>query len=74
MHDLNVKKLNKLIDEFAKEGKNPDKLEIGYKTYVRLAEDDKFFNRVTKSEDSLTRFYKKIKIELVTEKHYLKIS
>lgn len=73
MNDLNVKKLNKLIDEFTKDGKSPSKLEIGYKTYIRLAEDDKFFDYVTKSDDSLTRFYKKIKIKLVTEKYYFKV-
>lgn len=73
MSELNLKTLNDMIEDFKKAGKNPDKLEIGYKTYTRLIGQDKFFDQVTKSDDSLTRFYRGIKIKLVAEKHFLAV-
>ncbi|TCM61412.1 hypothetical protein EC844_12810 [Acinetobacter calcoaceticus] len=73
MNDLSAKKINKLLEEFVTAGKKPEKLEIGFKTYARLLEDDQFFEFVTKSEDSKNRLYKGIRIKLITEKHYFKI-
>lgn len=74
MSDISVKKINKLIEEFEQEGNKVDRLEIGYKTYAALMLDQKFADKVTKSlDDSKERLYKKIKIKLLTEKHYFEI-
>ena len=74
MSDISVKKVNKLIEEFEQEGNKVDRLEIGYKTYAALMLEQKFADKVTKSmEDPKERLYKKIKIKLLTEKHYFKI-
>lgn len=74
MSDISLKKINKLIEEFEQEGNKVDRLEIGYKTYAALMLDQKFADKVTKSnEDSKERLYKKIKIKLIAEKHYFKI-
>ncbi len=73
MDNLNAKKVNRLIEEFSEKGKKPEKLEIGYKTYARLVDDEKFYDKVTKSSDSKERLYKGIKIKLVAEKHYFQI-
>ena len=74
MNDISVKKINKLIEEFEQEGNKVDRLEIGYKTYAALMLDQKFADKVTKSlDDSKERLYKKIKIKLLTEKHYFEI-
>ena len=72
--DTNLKELNKLIEEFEKDGQEPKKLIIGYKTYASLMSDNKFADKVTKdSKDMMVRYYKGIKIKMVTEKHYLEI-
>ncbi|WP_111859144.1 hypothetical protein [Acinetobacter sp. CFCC 10889] len=73
MSEINLKLINEKIDEFKKTSKIPEKLEIGYKTYARLIGQDKFFDHVTQSEDSLTRYYKGIKIKLVAEKHFFAV-
>lgn len=74
MNDLSVKKINKLIEEFEQDGHKVEVLEIGYKTYATLMSDHKFADKVTKSmENSKERLYKKIKIKLITEKHYFKV-
>ncbi|AWL29073.1 MULTISPECIES: hypothetical protein [Acinetobacter] len=73
MKEINLKVINDAIEEFKKTGNTPEKLEIGYKTYSRLVGQDKFFDHVTKSEDSLNRFYKGIRIKLVAEKHFFAV-
>ena len=74
MSDISLKKINKLIEEFEQEGNKVDRLEIGYKTYAALMLDQKFADKVTKSnEDSKERLYKKIIIKLIAEKPYFKI-
>ena len=74
MNDICVKKINKLIEDFEHEGHKVEALEIGYKTYDALMSDQKFADKVTKSmENSKEWLYKKIKIKLITEKHYFKI-
>lgn len=70
---INTDTVNQRIEEFLKLGKTPSKLEIGFKTYARLVEDDQFYVHVTKSDDSKSRMYKGIKIKLVTEKYHLKL-
>ena len=74
MSDISVKKINKLIEQFEQEGNKTQALEIGYKTYAMLMSDQKFADKVTKSaENAEERFYKKIKIKLIPEKHHFKI-
>ena len=74
MNDISVKKINKLIEEFEHQGNKVDRLEIGYKTYAALISDKKIAEKDTKSmENSKDRLYKKIKISLITEKHYFKV-
>ncbi|MDC4883039.1 hypothetical protein OHW08_14710 [Acinetobacter baumannii] len=71
---MKLKELNKLIDEFKGEGKEPKKLIIGYKNYATLMEmeHEKFQDRLTRdSKDPMIRYYKGIK--MVTEKHHLDI-
>lgn len=72
--DSSLKELNKLIDEFEKNGEEAKKLIIGYKTYASLMSDNKFADKVTKdSKDTMVRYYKGIKIKMVTEKHFLEV-
>ncbi|MGY5392576.1 hypothetical protein [Acinetobacter sp.] len=74
MNDLSVKKINKLIDEFIQSGKIPSCLIFGYKTYAMLMQDDKFADQIIKGKDEpLSRYYKKLKITLVTDKHYFQV-
>jgi len=69
--DISVKKVNKRIDEFLESGQKPQVLEIGYKTFSKLMNEDKFVNALKKDqEDPMLRFYKDIKIKMVTEKHH----
>lgn len=71
---MKLKELNKLIDEFKDKGKEPKKLIIGYKNYATLMEHEKFQDRLTRdSKDPMIRYYKGIKIKMVTEKHHLDI-
>ncbi|AXX52276.1 hypothetical protein ACOUV0_15930 [Acinetobacter baumannii] len=71
---MKLKELNKLIDEFRSKGKKPIKLIIGYKDYAVLMENEKFQDRLTRDiNDPMIRYYKGIKIKMVTEKHYLEI-
>ncbi len=72
--DLSVKEINKQIDEFKKGGNEPKALVIGYKTYARLMSENKFSDKVTKdSSDPLIRYYKNIKLKIVTEKYYFEV-
>ncbi|SPL71458.1 hypothetical protein [Acinetobacter stercoris] len=74
MIDLSVKKINKMIDEFSNSGKQPEKLLVGYKTYSRLMNDEKFAEKVVpSSDDPKLRTYKNLKIQLITEKHYFEV-
>ncbi|MHA3892093.1 hypothetical protein [Acinetobacter sp. GXMZU3951] len=74
MNDLTVKKINKQIEEFTQNGKAPSSLIFGYKTYAMLMQDDKFADQIQKGqEEPKTRYYKKLKITLVTDKHYFQV-
>ncbi|HCA5147100.1 TPA: hypothetical protein MW178_002316 [Acinetobacter baumannii] len=71
---MTLKDLNRQIDDFKSSGKSPKKLVIGYKTFAVLMEDDKFLDKVEKDkEDPMVRYYKGIKIKMVTEKHHLAV-
>ncbi|MEW5969260.1 MAG: hypothetical protein AB1706_05250 [Pseudomonadota bacterium] len=71
---MKLKELNNLIDEFKSKGKNPKKMIIGYKNYAALMESEKFQDRLTRdSKDPMNRYYKGIKIKMVTEKYHLEI-
>lgn len=70
---IDLKELNKQIDDF-KESKDPQRLIIGYKTYSKLMKENKFLDKVSKDEnDPMIRYYKEIKIKIVTEKHFFEI-
>lgn len=72
--EISVKKINKRIEDYQLEGKEPSVLEIGYKTYAQLMHEDKFADALKKDpNDQLLRFYKNIKIKVVTEKHYFEV-
>lgn len=74
MNDISVKKINKLIEDYEVHGKKAEILELGYKTYARLMSEDKFADKVTKSQSDLKeRLYKKVKIKLLAEKHHLDV-
>lgn len=74
MMEISVKKINKRIEDYQIDGKEPTVLEIGYKTYAQLMNEDKFAEALKKDpKNPLLRFYKNIKIKLVTEKHYFEI-
>ncbi|MDE4040748.1 hypothetical protein SLJ62_02185 [Acinetobacter pittii] len=71
---MTLKELNKQIDDFKSSGKDPKKLVIGYKTFAVLMENDKFLDKIEKDKDDpMVRYYKGIKIKMVTEKHHLEI-
>jgi len=70
---INLKELNKQIDDF-KEIKDPQRLIIGYKTYSKLMKENKFLDKIRKdANDPMIRYYKEIKIKIVTEKHFFEI-
>jgi len=70
---INLKELNKQIADF-KENKEPQKLIIGYKTYSKLMKESKFLDKISKdANDPMIRYYKEIKIKIVTEKHFFEI-
>ncbi|AOA58096.1 hypothetical protein [Acinetobacter larvae] len=71
--DLNKSKVDKLIEAFKAQGKTPEKLEFGYRTYARLAEDDDFFKHISKSADDKHHLYRGIRIKLITEKYHFKV-
>lgn len=72
--DKSLKNINKQINSFIEAGKQPELLIIGYKTYTSLMSEDRFAEKITKDEkDPIIRYYKGIKIQMVTEKHYFKI-
>lgn len=48
MNDINVKKVNKLIEDFEQIGNKAEVLEIGYKTYAVLMAEEKFADKVSK--------------------------
>ena len=71
---VGLKELKKAIEEFQTTGVEPTKLIIGYKTYSRLMKEDKFIDHLSKDQlDPMVRYYKGIKIKMVTEKHYLEV-
>ncbi|BAP37327.1 hypothetical protein AS4_23870 [Acinetobacter guillouiae] len=72
--EISVKQINKRIDEFQESSKKASTLEIGYKTYAKLMNEDKFADALKKDpNNSMVRYYKDIKIKLVTEKHYFEV-
>ena len=67
---IDLKELNKRIKDF-RENAEPQKLILGYKTYSKLMKEDGFVDKLSKdAQDPMIRYYKEIKIELVTEKHF----
>ena len=71
---ISVKDINKQIDRFAETGAKPQLLIIGYRTYAALMSEDKFTDKITKdNNDPMVRYYKGIKIQMVTEKHHFDI-
>ncbi|MBP2542949.1 hypothetical protein [Acinetobacter guillouiae] len=72
--EISVKQINKRIDEFQESSKKASTLEIGYKTYAKLMNEDKFADALKKDpNNTMVRYYKDIKIKLVTEKHYFEV-
>lgn len=70
---IDLKELNKQIDDF-KESKDPQRLIIGYKTYSKLMKENKFLDKISKDANNpMIRYYKEIKIKIVTEKHFFEI-
>ena len=74
MLDISVKEVNKQIDEFTEHKQKPESLQIGYKTYAKLMREDKFQDKLkSDSDNSLVKYYREIKIKIVTEKHYFEV-
>lgn len=72
--EISVKQINKRIDEFQESSKKASTLEIGYKTYAKLINEDKFADALKKDpNNTMVRYYKDIKIKLVTEKHHFEV-
>ncbi|KAF5308367.1 hypothetical protein FQR65_LT18198 [Abscondita terminalis] len=72
--EISVKQINKRIEEFQQSGKQAETLKIGYKTYAKLMNEDKFADALKKDvNDPMIRYYKDIKIKLVTEKHHFEV-
>ena len=72
--EISVKQINKRIDEFQESSKKASTLEIGYKTYAKLMNEDKFAEALKKDpNNTMVRYYKDIKIKLVTEKHQFEV-
>ena len=74
MLDISVKEVNKQIDEFTERKQKPESLQIGYKTYAKLMREDKFQDKLKSDSDNLlVKYYREIKIKIVTEKHYFEV-
>lgn len=72
--EISVKQINKRIEEFQQSGKQAETLKIGYKTFAKLMNEDKFADALKKDvNDPMIRYYKDIKIKLVTEKHHFEV-
>ena len=70
---IDLKEFNQRIKAF-KENAEPQKLIIGYKTYSKLMKEDEFVEKLSKDiQDPMVRYYKNIKIKLITEKHFFDI-
>lgn len=71
---ISIKEINKQIDELKHQGEDPKSLVIGYKTYANLMNEDKFAEKITKDpEDPMIRYYKGIRVKIVTEKRYFSV-
>ena len=74
MPNINVKKLDKLIDDMVSKNQTPEKILIGYKAYGELIKDRKFFEEVVGSAmEPSKRKYKKIKIRVTQDDHQLDV-
>ena len=74
MPNINVKKLDKLIDDMVSKNQTPEKILIGYKAYGELMKDRKFFEEVAGSAmEPSKRKYKKIKIRVTQDDHQLDV-
>ncbi|WP_111860622.1 hypothetical protein [Acinetobacter sp. CFCC 10889] len=71
---INLKEFNKRIEEFKSTGEEPTEIVVGYKTYSKLMKEEKFIDHLSKDQnDPMVRYYKGIKIKMITEKHYVEI-
>lgn len=74
MSEVSVKYINKMIDKAVEAGKEPTKLLLGYKTFPLLLNDEKFQKDLSSAgKNGKDKFYKKLKIKLVTEKDFCDI-
>ncbi|WP_445115869.1 hypothetical protein [Acinetobacter sp. WZC-1] len=75
MKEISYSELKKTLDGFSGQGKEPQRILIGYKTFAKLMREEKFAASLQKIEGSpLQRSFKKIIIKIVPEKHYLEIT
>ena len=74
MPNINVKKLDKLIDDMVSKNQTPEKILIGYRAYDELMKDRKFFEEVVGSAmEPSKRKYKKIKIRITQDDNQLEV-
>lgn len=72
--DIRIKDINKQIDELKNQGQNPKLLIVGYKTYANLMSEEKFADKISKDEKTpMIRYYKGLKVKIVTEKRYFEL-
>ncbi|WP_374668493.1 hypothetical protein [Acinetobacter sp.] len=72
--NYSVKEINKKIDTFKQSGNEPKELIVGYKTYAHLMSEDKFADKISKDQiDPMIRYYKGLKVKIVTEKKYFEV-
>lgn len=72
--NYSIKDVNKKIDDLKKEGHDVKSLLVGYKTYARLMSEEKFAEKITKDQkDPMIRYYKGLKVKIVTEKNYFEL-
>jgi len=74
MPNINVKKLDKLIDDMVSKNQKLEKILIGYRAYGELMKDRKFFEEVVGSAmEPSKRKYKKIKIRITQDDYQLEV-
>lgn len=72
--DIRIKDINKQIDELKNQGHDPKLLIVGYKTYANLMSEEKFADKISKDENTpMLRYYKGLKVKIVTEKRYFEL-
>ncbi|WP_151812518.1 hypothetical protein [Acinetobacter bereziniae] len=70
---INLEKLNLEIEKL-KQFNKPTKLVVGYLTFSKLIKNDEFFKELNKNiANPMVKYYRGLKVVVVTEKYFFSI-